>query len=429
MSIPYADTMKSDRYATLSTLSRTRSLLSREQVTSSLEGAASWLEASTEAINGSGSCHRIAAYSSTGAVQWLYPHSNTGETISAWLDLAALLTRPDYVDKAITYAARITGDPIRGIYQGEHREARGLAWYWTDAGTYSGLYTMRVPFHLERIAQITKNHRYLDLCDEIGRTLRHRQLPSGIVSAAWRADSGWLREERVGCRYVYAVATFATLHRITGEPSYLESYERAVDALLKMQSADGSFFQNYDPETAQPHPTERSIKPFFFGYTFNAIAEAYEVTLDPRLLETAKRLADYLASLYYYRHQIPYCIGSEMPPADQIESNSAVYDSANGLLWLYSKTGNPTHLDLALKLWWGAWSTQTDEPDRPGWHGAILLGSNPTLSSTLEGVPTNRKHLLHDPTRIGKVSLWSMVNHIFASHRILTSASVLTTEH
>lgn len=414
----------SNRYATLNTSSRLKSLLTREQVTGSLEGVASWLEASTEAVRGSGSCHRIAGYFSTGEVQWLYPHSNTGETISAWLDLADLLDRPEYVDNAITYAARVTQDPIRGIYQGESKEARGLAWYWTDAGTYSGLYSMRMPFHLARIAHITKDQGTLDLCDEIGRTLRHRQLASGIVSAAWSPQTGWLREDRVGCRYVYAVAAFATLHRITGDTTYRDSYERAVEALLVMQNADGSFFQHYDAETAQPHATERSIKPFFFGYIFNAIAEAYDTTFDARLLEAARRLADYLASLYYYRHQVPYCIGAEMLAADRTEANAAVYDSANGLLWLHEKTGEATYLDLALKIWWGAWSAQTHAPDRPGWHGAIILGANPTLSATLEGVPSNRKHLLHNPDRIGKASLWSMVNHVFASRRILTGESI-----
>jgi len=420
MKTSFLETTDSHRYAALVTSSRIRSLLTKEQVLNSLEGAASWLEASTKAVPGASSCHRIAMYFDTGKLEWLYPHSNTAETISAWLDLADLLKRPQYVENATSYAARLASDPVRGLYRGETKDARGLAWYWTDAGTYSGLYTMRMPLHLERIARITGDQRYLDLCDEIGRTLRRRQLASGIVSAAWNPNTGWMREERVGSRYIYAVATFATLHKLTGDASYQAAYERAVEALLRMQNADGSFFQHYDPATALPHPTERSIKPFFFGYILNAIAEAYDLTGDERLLTVARRLGDHLASLYYYRHKVPYCTNAGMIPADQTEADAAVYDSAHGLLWLHARTGSAIYLDLALKLWWGAWTFQQDAPDRPGWHGAIIQGVNSELSETLAGVPANRKHLLHDPTRLGKTSLWAMVNHIFACRRILT---------
>lgn len=426
MNTSFSPTANPHRFAPLNTSSRARSLLTEDLVKNSLEGVASWLEAATESVDGSGSCHRIVEYCSGGEMQWLYPNSNTGETISAWLDLAELLARPEYIEQATAYATRITSDPIRGIYQGERKEARGLAWYWTDAGTYSGLYAMRLPFHLARIAGLTGGQGMLDLCDEIGRTLRQRQLASGIVSAAWSPETGWIREERVGCRYVYALATFATLHRITGDAAYLDAYERAVGALLAMQNADGSFFQHYEAETALPHATEHSIKPFFFGYVLNAIAEAHDATHDGRLLDVARRLADYLASLYYYRHQAPYCIGREMLSTDHTEANASVYDSANGLLWLYERTGVPTYLDLALKIWYGAWTAQLHAPDRPGWHGAIILGANPTLIATLDGVPANRKHLLHNPNRIGKTSLWSMVNHVFASRRILTGESIMT---
>lgn len=395
-------------------------VLTPDRIIESLQGAASWLESATETARGKGPAHRNAVYSVSGEVTWMYPHSNTGEVISGWLDLAEILKRSEYRQYAVQYATDLLEDPVKGIYQGEHKEAHGLAWYWADRGTYTCGYSMRMPAHFARLYQIESDARFLEICEVIGRTFLARQVSSGLVDAQWSPWNGWKEGgTRIGSRYVYPVATFATLFELTSQSVYQDAYERAVEVLLFMQNEDGSFHQHYDIATGAPCPIERSIKPHFFSYIFNAIIEAFAIFPDERLLQVAERLGDYIVRVHHYRRTVPYCLGEKMLPTDQVEADSAMQDSANGLLWLYSQTKNAVYLDVAAKLWMDAWSHQPDVPESPGLHGAILQGINPHLQATVAGIPTDRKHLQHDPSLIARSSMWSILNHIFASKRLL----------
>ncbi len=200
------------------------------------------------------------------------------------------MNEPAYQQRAVEYACNLLDDPVQGFYRGEDKTAHGLVWYWTDAGSYTGFYSMRMPFHFHRLYQINPDSRFLDICDVIGRTLLRQQTGAGLVHAGWSSANGWKESGvRLGSRLVYALATFATLYRITKDDSYFRGYEKGVEALLKMQNPDGSFFQYYETDTALPN--DASIKLHFFSYIFHAILEAFAVTHDPRLLECGRRMA------------------------------------------------------------------------------------------------------------------------------------------
>lgn len=405
------------RFSGLDTSRKIFKLIKPDTVRASLEGVAQWLTSAVEASGQSGKCCRNALYHADGRVSWLYPNSNTAELISAWLDLAQLLGDPALTQRAVEYADGLLDDPVRGLYRGEDVEAHGLPWYWTDGGTYGGLYAMRMPFHFHRLYEETGDTRYVDICDVIGRTLRNRQLESGLVSAAWEPQGGWMHEVRAGSRYVYAVATFATLWSITGDTAYRDAYEKAVAVMLEMQNPDGSFFQMYDPRTARA--LDGSIKLHFTAYILNAISEAHAVTQDDRLVDCARRVSDHLAGVFYYQHVVPYCTGKVGEPADQMEAESSIQDSSAGLFWLAGLTGEGVYRDIALKLWLESWVHQIPSDGLPGWQGAVIRGVNPNVDQTIAGVPTNRRHLHHDPTVIGRSDLWFAVNHVFASRRVL----------
>lgn len=409
--------LSAHRFESLSTSEKLLSIVTPDIIRESLVGAVRWLTMAVEASGQPGKCCRNALYHEDGRITWLYPNSNTAELISAWLDLAQMLDEPSFVERAMDYADGLLNDPVKGLYRGDAEDVLGLPWYWTDAGTYGGLYAMRMPYHFHRLYEETGESRYLDICDVIGRTLLARQLDSGIVSAAWDPQTGWMHEVRVGSRYVYAVATFATLWRITGDALYHHAYEKALEAMLGLQNSDGSFFQMHDPRTARP--LDASIKMHFTAYILNAISEAHAVTADERLVHCARRVSDHLAGIFYYQHMVPYCTGHVGEPADQMEADSSIQDSSAGLFWLARLTGEGTYRDVALKLWFESWLHQIplDGPD--GWQGAILRGINPNVKETISGVPVNRKHLHHDPSVIGRSDLWFVASHVFASRRLL----------
>lgn len=410
----------SHRFSRLSTLSLSSPLLAPTEIIESLKGTAAWLEgatdAATEATGAIGKTYRNALYHEDGRVTWLYPNSSTAEVISGWIDLADLLDRPGYIERAVAYANQLLDDPVQGLYQGESKEAHGLPWYWTDIGAYSGLYALRLPFHFQRLYEATGEKRYQDAVKTLGQTLRARQLESGIVSAAWMPGTGWLKEARIGSRYIYGVATFATLWRHTGLACYKEAYRRAIAAIEKMQNADGSLYQIYDPETLQP--LDASVKMHFCSYFFNALKEAHDATGDACLLDFAKKIADHLVALYGYRQSIPYCAGIVGEPTDQMEADSAIHDSCPGLLWLGEMTGEKTYTDIALKLWAHARLHQLPLDAEPGWRGAIIRGTKPN-TQTPPGVPADRKHLHFDPTVIGRTDLWFELHHTFACKALL----------
>ncbi len=397
-------------------------LLTQELVVSSLAGVAAWMENASAATGQDGLTHRLAVYYKEGEVEWLYPHSNTGEVISAWVALSDILDRPDYLERARAYASRMISDPVKGLYRGDRKEAHGLPWYWTDGGSYAGIYGVRLPFHFHRIFEKTGHPEFLEICSTIGETILQRLLPSGLVDAGWSPQNGWKEGgTRIGCRSIYSMAMFATLYRITEDARYRQAYELSVSALVRMQNSDGSFFQHYVVETGEAHPTERSIKPFFYGYILNAIAEAYAVFGDERILEVARATGRCLLRTYRYRNAIPYCIGHELLPADRAEASTAIYSVANGLLWLYSVTKETEFLVLGQKIWMDACLAQSFADGLPEWRGAIIQGTNPELGHMIEGVPENRIHLRFDPHRVGKCTLWEMVNHVFAGQRLLES--------
>ncbi len=409
--------MNLHRFSKRVTDSRILALLDSSRIHESIHGVALWLAAATKAAGRPDKCCRNALYHQDGRITWLYPNSNTAELISAWLDLAELYNDPTFIERAIAYADGLLNDPVKGLYRGSSREAWGLPWYWTDGGTYSGLYAMRMPYHFHRLYELTGNRAYLEICLTIGQTLLNRQLASGFVSAAWDPAAGWIHEVRIGSRYVYAVGTFATLWRITADPVYFRAYQKALMALLKLQNADGSLYQMLDPRTGKW--LDASIKLHFYAYYFNGIAEAYATTEDDALIECARRIADHLCGVFYYQHTTPYCIGRVDEPADQMEAASAVQDAAAGLFWIAEQTNEPVYRDAAVKLWMQAFIHQYPNDAEPGWAGAIIRGIRNDATETPGGVPENRKHLHYDPTVIARSDLWFAIHHLTASKALL----------
>ncbi|EIQ00517.1 hypothetical protein OpiT1DRAFT_05062 [Opitutaceae bacterium TAV1] len=406
-------------YDALGTADKIATLLEPEIVRQSLQGAAQWLRAAVAATGRPDKCCRDALYHNDGRITWFYPNSNTAELLSAWLDLAEIFNASEYLDQAIAYADGLLNDPVKGLLNDPaHPEARGIPWYWTDGGTYAGHYAMRMPIHFLRLYRKTGYNRYLDICDIIGRTLLARQLDSGLVSAAWDPNSGWMHEARVGSRYVCAAATFAVLWRLTGDDAYRRAWEKALAATLSMQNPDGSLFHCYDPRTAQP--LHSYVKLHFTAYVLDMIEHAHAATSDGRLLECGRKIADHLASVFYYRHIVPYCVGNVTDPTDQMEAEKPVTDSAPGLFWLAQKTGVAVYRDIAKNLWFGSWLHQLPQDREPGWAGALMGGSpRPDVRETPAGVPTNRQYVHYDPTVIGRCGVWNITHHIFASQKLL----------
>lgn len=134
-----------DRFRPFVDPEKSLGLLSQDIVRASMQSLGDWIDVAGAATGESGLCYRTAIYHDTGDITWLFPHSNSAELISAWLDLAAELGDPYYETLAVAYADRLLSDPIKGLYRGERKEAHGLAWYWPDDGTYTGGYSMRPP--------------------------------------------------------------------------------------------------------------------------------------------------------------------------------------------------------------------------------------------------------------------------------------------
>lgn len=395
-------------------------VISRERLLHSADGVASWLLRSSQQTGKTGKSHRLAVYSYEREVTWLYPNSNTAESIGAWLDLAQMLNRPQYVQFAVDYASTLIDDKVKGLYSGPEAAAHGMMWYWTDAGTYSSLYSMRVPAQFMRIHALTGEQRYLDMCEVIGRVLVNTQEKSGIVASGWSPQNGWAETgTHVGCRFMYTIGSFAKLWELTGSGTYRDAYERAVQGLLRMQNADGSFYQVYNLQTLECAAVNDSIKCMFFAYLFNGIAEAYGVFKDERLLACAMKMADFVVRTYYCRSTLPYCIGRNFLPGDRPEANMASYECANGLLWLHSLVPDERYLDVAIRLWQNARLSQADRPDEPDIHGAILIGADPGASRHDAEEQLQRTHQVYSETRAAKCVLWCMVNHVFATRRLL----------
>lgn len=356
-------------------LSKLSPLLTRQNLEAALWGVSQWLDEARASTGEPGRCHRSSVFHQDGSITWTHPNSNTSELITAWLDLADVFDseRSRFEQYATEYARRFVSDGVHGLYRGEAKEAWGLAWYWTDDGTYTGGYSMRAAGALERLYRRSPDERLMEACREIGETFLARQLPSGFVSmVGWCPNRGWLSERIAGSRYGYAVATFATLYRLTGDSRYRVGYDRALKALEAMQTEDGSFYQHYDPVTLRA--TDASIKPHFFSYLFNALAEAHGIFQDERLVFIGEKMAAFLLRIYEARHHIPYCIDPTYE-SDRAGANSAVMDSAAGLLWLHGVTGEPRYLALAQKLWVSAWLHQPGPNAGPGRAGAIMIGN------------------------------------------------------
>lgn len=383
-----------------------------------MQSLGDWLDAASAATGQPGLCYRTAIFHDTQDITWLFPHSNTAELISAWLDLAEVLGVSRYQEMALCYADRILADPVRGLYRGECQEAHGLAWYWPDDGTYTGGYSMRFPYAFRSLYKLTGDQRYLDACIEIARTFLRRNLRSGLSSmVGWCPTRGWISGDSAGCRYGYVLATYANLFAITEESIYRDGYEQAVKALFQMQRDDGAFYQTYYLDTLEP--ADASIKLHFFSYLFNALSEAHAVFHDDRLIACARHMAEYLAGIFYYRQQLPYC---EHPAfeTDLAEADSAISDSSHGLFWLHSLTGDRVCLDMASKLWMQSWLSQWNHPGRPGWHGAVVRGVKPL--SCLQDTPQtlSAKHLQYEPSRLARCEVWFATQHIQASTRLLS---------
>lgn len=398
-------------------------LLETELLKASLASAGEWLDAASEAAIAKegvpGLCYRSALFNEDGSVQWLFPRSNTSELITAWLDLADLLGEERYRARAEAYARQYVSDPVHGLYRGEHKEAHGLAWYWRDDRTYTGGYSMRAPEALLRIARVTGDECYLEAARMIGETFLARQLEKGLVAmVGWSPEGGWGHPDMIGSRYVYIVGTFASLYDLTGDNRYRSAYEKGLSALLEMQQPDGSFFQNYHPETLAV--SEPSVKTHFYSYIFNGMIEAYRVFRDERIVESARRMALHFAEHYFYRQNMPYCLYPYWK-TDLAEADAPVHDSANGLLWLHEVTGEPLWRDLGLKLWLQAWMTQADLPQQAGIHGALLRGVSPDIGTGKAPNNTDAAHLAYAPERIARADIWFHVNYIFATRRLFSS--------
>lgn len=371
-------------------------LLNRASIVVSAAAVGEWFDAASSATGQAGKCCRSAVYSEGKAVSWTHPNSNTAEIISAWLDLAEMAEtvelREYYLNCAIRYAEHLVSDPIKGFYRGEEVAGQGLAWYWTDDGTYTGGYSMRAIKPLLRLYALTADPRLPEAALAIGETFLKRQLPNGFVSVVgWCPKRGWLSERNAGSRYLYSISVFALLHRYTGDARWKEAYDLAMNAVEATQREDGAFYQHYDPVTLQE--TDASVKGHFFSYLLNAFSEAYPVFEDARILHSARRLGDYIVRLYAARHQVPYCL-DPVYQSDLSGANSAVTDSAAGMLWLAEVTGERCYRDVGAKLWLEAYLHQPDAPEAPGWHGAILIGDK-------------------------RCDLWYAAGHVTAARRLL----------
>ncbi len=408
--------MATARHRLFHTSAKLAPLLTRETLHTALAASAHWLEEATRSTGEADLCHRTALYRADGSVTWHFPHSNTSELIATWLDLAEILGDNRHRQHALAYAKRYVGDPVRGLYRGPHPEAQGLAWYWRDDATYTGGYSMRAPEVLRRLTLLDGSPCWGEAARLIGETFLARQLPSGLVNmVGWSPEGGWGHPDSIGSRYVYTVATFATLYDQTSDPRYRAAYEKSLAALETMQQADGSFFHTYHPETLEI--PERSTKPHFFAYIFNALMEAWRVFEDERVLESARRLADYTARLFYYRQTIPYSVNPHYE-TDAAEADSAVHDCANGLLWLHEVTGEAEWLDVGTKLWHQAWLTQAHTPELLHAHGALLRGVRPDPSAD-SGHHSSYIHLQHDAERVARCEIWFQANFVFAGARLL----------
>jgi len=350
--------------------------LSASQVRACAFAVGEWFEEACRATGNAGKCYRSALYQEGELVGWSHPNSNTTELITAWLDLSEMaetpLSRQRYLENAIRYAHQLASDPIHGFYRGEEVSAHGLAWYWTDDGTYTGGYSMRALGPLLRLNALAPDSRLIDAALSIGNTFLGRQLPNGFASVVgWCPRRGWLSERNAGSRYLYSVAVFAHLYRFTGDSCWKDAYERSVQAIEATQREDGAFYQHYDPVTLEP--TDQSVKAHFFSYLLNAFSEAYPVFEDERLLTVSRRLGDFIVRTYAARHQLPYCL-DPVYKADLAGAGSAVTDSAAGMLWLGAATGDARYRDVGAKLWLEGYLHQPHAPEAPGWHGAIPIG-------------------------------------------------------
>lgn len=395
-------------------------LLDGGRVREALRAAGQWLDAASEAaiadLGKPGLCYRTALFQEDGSVVWLFPHSNTTELITAWLDLAEHLGDAHYKERAVAYGEQYAFDPVYGLYRGEHKEAHGLAWYWRDDRTYTGGYSMRAPEALQRLAKVTGDARYLEAARLIGETFLARQLDSGLVHiVGWSPHGGWGHPDLIGCRYVYTVATFATLFDITGDERYRAAYEKSLRALMIMQQPDGSFFQNYHPETLEI--PERSIKPHFYSYIFNALMEAYRVFRDERLIDSARKMALHLSETFYYQQGVPYCLYPHWN-TDKAEYATPIHDTAHGLLWLHEVTGEAQWRDMGEKLWLQGWMTQADRPDLPQLHGALLRGVSPDVKTGRAPNNEGAAHLVYHPDRVARCEVWFQTHFILAARRL-----------
>ncbi len=84
-------------------------------------------------------------------------------------------------------------DPVRGIYQGDEDDGRGMVWYWRDVGVYVTNYTIRVPGAMLALAKETENPRYREIADCPAKQLlksqkrQNRNSARRVVARASRA--------------------------------------------------------------------------------------------------------------------------------------------------------------------------------------------------------------------------------------------------
>jgi hypothetical protein len=407
----------SSSYSEFDSSQKLLALLTRERILDSMRAMADWLGEARNAARGKGVGYRDIIYFRDGSFQWLYPHSNAGEQINVFLFLHDLLGDDRWLQHAIEYADLAIADPIHGIYRGEHTEAHGLPWYWPDIGVYGGIYGMRFPAGFWALYEKTRKPIYEEYARLTTDVLVARQTCSGLVDAGWSPTNRWAEaRQRLGSRIGYAMGTFAFMHNKTGEQKYADALDRLVGCFERMQHPDGSFFETYHTETAQP--LDRTVKNHFLGYILNGLTDAYMITHDDRLLRIAKRLAEFVARNFYYRQLVPYCAGPSDPPANQAELDSPVIDPATGLFKLYRITNEPHYLDIALKLWWHYFTWQTLCPERPELHGAVVQGANP-LGDKWAGAVHASRQAVFNPHKVAHVCIYYQNQYVLGTQQLM----------
>jgi len=323
--------------------------------------------------------------SAHGPFVWTNPRSNVSERIQAYLALGRMLNDPGYHRLAIRYADAMAGDPVRGIYQGEEEDGRGLVWYWNDSGVYSTIYAMRAPSAFLALAEATRRQKYRDIALLCGQQLLRSIQPTGILREGWVPCSSPVYEKfarelarnKINSRIGYVTLAFVELYRATGDEAYRQGLARFLKALEQYQNADGSFPTSFRTDRIEPVGPPKG---HFLYYTIDGIAKAAcLMPEEPALRRIAERLGRHLVQQYRRTWSLLYGNVDADSPPEASEWRVASAQPAYGLIWLTKLTGDSAYREVACRLLLEAMLSTFDCPDNPDLHGAIPNWLRPDL--------------------------------------------------